>query len=225
MQDYRQAFLQFAIDTGVLRFGQFQLKSGRQSPYFFNAGKFNQGASLARLGRVYAEALVHSTLRPDMLFGPAYKGIPLAASTAIALSDQHGSDLPFAFNRKEAKDHGEGGNIVGATLSGRVLIIDDVITAGTSVREAVTLIEAAGATPAGVLIALDRCERGEGAISAIDEIQEQFGLHTVSIASMHDLIAFVERADVDTDIGAGFGPALAAYRDRYGVAQAAEPPA
>ena len=226
MQDYRQAFLQFAIDTGVLRFGQFQLKSGRQSPYFFNAGKFNQGASLARLGRFYAEALVHSTLRPDMLFGPAYKGIPLAASTAIALSEQHGLNLPYAFNRKEAKDHGEGGSIVGAALSGRVLIIDDVITAGTSVRESVTLIEAAGATPAGVLIALDRCERGESTNSAIDEIREQYGLQTVSIASLHDLIAFVGKAgvgaNIGANIGAGFGPALAAYRDQYGVAQAAD---
>jgi len=218
MQDYRQAFLQFAIETGVLRFGQFQLKSGRQSPYFFNAGLFNQGASLAKLGRFYAEALMHSTLRPDVLFGPAYKGIPLAASTAIALSEQHGWNLPYAFNRKEAKDHGEGGSIIGAALSGSVLIVDDVITAGTSVRESVTLIEAAGATPAGVLIALDRCERGEGVGSAIDEIREQFGLPTVSIASLHDLIAFVAKANV----GADFGAALAAYRDRYGVAQVAD---
>jgi orotate phosphoribosyltransferase len=222
MQDYRQAFLQFAIETGVLRFGAFQLKSGRQSPYFFNAGLFNQGASLARLGRFYAEALMYSTLRPDMLFGPAYKGIPLAASTAIALSEQQGLNLPYAFNRKEAKDHGEGGSIVGAALSGRVLIIDDVITAGTSVRESIALIEAAGATPAGVLIALDRCERGEGVGSAIDEIREQFGLQTVSIASLHDLIAFVGKAGIGTDFGAGFGPALVAYHDRYGVAQAAQ---
>ena len=222
MQDYRQAFLQFAIDMGVLRFGQFQLKSGRQSPYFFNAGLFDHGASLSRLGRFYAEALMRSSLRPDMLFGPAYKGIPLAASAAIALSEQHGLDLPYAFNRKETKDHGEGGDIVGAPLSGRVLIIDDVITAGTSVRESVTLIKAAGATPAGVLIALDRCERGAGAGSAIDEIREQFGLPTVSIASLHDLVAYVRQAEVGTDVGSGFGPALAAYRDRYGVSAPTE---
>ncbi|MGB5831510.1 MAG: orotate phosphoribosyltransferase [Thiohalocapsa sp.] len=213
MQDYKQEFLKFAIDTGVLRFGQFQLKSGRESPYFFNAGLFNRGASLARLGRFYAEALVRSTLSPDMLFGPAYKGIPLAASTTIALADHHRLDLPYAFNRKEAKDHGDGGSIVGAALEGRVLIIDDVITAGTSVRESMALIEDAGATACGVLIALDRCERGTGTGSAIDEIREQFGLRTVSIATLHDLIAHVGGENA----GSGFGPALESYRDRYGV--------
>ncbi|ESQ16418.1 MAG TPA: orotate phosphoribosyltransferase [Chromatiaceae bacterium] len=213
MQDYTQAFLQFAVDTGVLKFGEFQLKSGRQSPYFFNAGLFNEGASLARLGRCYAEALMHSGLAPDMLFGPAYKGIALAASTAIALADQHSLNLPYAFNRKEAKAHGEGGSTVGAPLAGRVLIIDDVVTSGASVRESVTLIKAAGAIPCGVLIALDRCERGTGTGSAIDEIREHFGLTTISIATLHDLIDHVAKEKVWNR----FEVALKAYRDRYGV--------
>lgn len=216
MYDHTQAFLQFAIDKGVLKFGQFQLKSGRRSPYFFNAGLFDSGASLARLGRYYAAALLRSSLAPEMLFGPAYKGIPLAASTAIALAEQHGIDLPYAFNRKEAKDHGEGGSIIGAPLAGRVLIIDDVITAGTSVREAVAVIEAAGATPCGVLIALDRCERGTGSGSAIDEIRERFGLPTISIATLHDLIVHVGEGNA----GTGFAAALKAYRDRFGVPRA-----
>lgn len=216
MQDYKQAFLRFAIDTGVLRFGQFQLKSGRLSPYFFDAGLFASGASLARLGRYYAAALMGSSLAPDMLFGPAYKGIPLAASTAIALAEQHALDLPYAFNRKETKDHGEGGRIVGAPLAGRVLIIDDVITAGGSVRESVALIEAAGASPCGVLIALDRCERGTGAGSASDEIRERFGLPTLSIATLHDLIAEVRHGGFEGASAA----ALETYRDLYGVATA-----
>ncbi|KAA6185311.1 orotate phosphoribosyltransferase [Thiohalocapsa marina] len=214
MQDYQRDFLRFAIDTGVLRFGHFQLKSGRESPYFFNAGLFNSGRSLARLGQFYAQALLASGLEIDMLFGPAYKGIPLAASTAIALAEQHGRDLPYAFNRKEAKDHGEGGNIVGSPLDGRVLIIDDVITAGTSVRESMALIDAAGARAAGVLIALDRCERGSGSGSAIDEIRDQYGLRTVSIVTLHDLIAYLDEAMPEADVRA----ALADYRDRYGVA-------
>jgi len=213
MQGYQRDFLRFAIETGVLRFGRFQLKSGRESPYFFNAGLFNTGASLSRLGGFYADALIASGLPFDMLFGPAYKGIPLAASTVIALAERHGLDVPFAFNRKEAKDHGEGGNIVGSALAGRVLIIDDVITAGTSVRESVNLIEAAGAIPCGVLIALDRCERGEGSGSAIDEIRQRFGLRTVSIVSLHDLIAYLGEQTPNGD----FLSALRAYRDRYGV--------
>jgi orotate phosphoribosyltransferase len=213
MQSYQRDFLQFAIDTGVLRFGQFQLKSGRESPYFFNAGLFNRGSSLARLGRFYAQALTASPLKPDMLFGPAYKGIPLAASTAIALADHHALDLPYAFNRKEAKDHGEGGTIVGSPLRGQVLIIDDVITAGTSVRESMALIEAAGAQAAGVLIALDRCERGKNSGSAIAEIEQLYGLRTVSIVTLHDLIAYLD----EDGPNAGFAAALAAYRDRYGA--------
>jgi orotate phosphoribosyltransferase len=213
MQGYQRDFLRFAIETGVLRFGRFQLKSGRESPYFFNAGLFNTGASLSRLGGFYADALIASGLPFDMLFGPAYKGIPLAASTVIALAERHGLDVPFAFNRKEAKDHGEGGNIVGSALAGRVLIIDDVITAGTSVRESVNLIEAAGAIPCGVLIALDRCERGEGSGSAIDEIRQRFGLRTVSIVSLHDLIAYLSEETPDGD----FLSVLQVYRDRYGV--------
>ena len=213
MQGYQRDFLRFAIDTGVLRFGRFQLKSGRESPYFFNAGLFNTGASLSRLGGFYADALIASGMPFDMLFGPAYKGIPLAASTVIALAERHGMDVPFAFNRKEAKDHGEGGSIVGSALAGQVLTIDDVITAGTSVRESVNLIQAAGASPCGVLIALDRCERGEGSGSAIDEIRERFGLRTVSIVSLHDLIAYLSEETPDGD----FLSVLQVYRDRYGV--------
>jgi len=213
MQGYQRDFLRFAIDTGVLRFGRFQLKSGRESPYFFNAGLFNTGASLSRLGGFYADALIASGMSFDMLFGPAYKGIPLAASAVIALAERHGMDVPFAFNRKEAKDHGEGGSIVGSALAGQVLTIDDVITAGTSVRESVNLIQAAGASPCGVLIALDRCERGEGSGSAIDEIRERFGLRTVSIVSLHDLIAYLSEETPDGD----FLSALQVYRDRYGV--------
>ena len=213
MQDFQRDFLSFAVETGVLRFGEFTLKSGRQSPYFFNAGAFSTGLGLSRLGRFYAAALQRSGLAVDMLFGPAYKGIPLAACTAIALAEQHRRDLPFAFNRKEAKDHGEGGNIVGSPLQGRVLIVDDVITAGTSVRESVALIRAAGATPEGVLIALDLCERGGGEDSATAEIEAQFGLSTVSIATLHELVEFLDGHGQY----AGFHRALSDYRGRYGV--------
>jgi orotate phosphoribosyltransferase len=214
MHDYQREFLEFAIATGVLRLGDFTLKSGRKSPYFFNAGAFSTGGGLARLGGFYAAALMRSGLAVDMLFGPAYKGIPLAACTAIALAEHHGQDLPFAFNRKEAKDHGEGGSIVGSPLAGRVLIVDDVITAGTSVRESVAHIQAAGAVPAGVLIALDRCERGAGEQSATAEIAATFGLATVSIVSLHDL---VEHLHAHTEL-AEHHHALAAYRTRYGTA-------
>lgn len=213
MQDYQREFLEFAIDVGVLRFGSFTLKSGRQSPYFFNSGLFNTGARLARLGRFYAQAISASGLEFDLLFGPAYKGIPLAAAAAIALADEHGRDVPYAFNRKEVKDHGEGGGTVGAPLSGRVLIIDDVISAGTSVRESVALIRAAGATPAGVAIALDREERGQGDMSAIQEVEQRFAMPVTSIVTLTDLVAYLrEHPDTAADL-----EAIEAYRARYGA--------
>ncbi len=213
MRDYKHEFLKLAMDSGVLRFGEFTLKSGRTSPYFFNAGLFNTGAALSRLGRFYAEAIVESEVEFDMLFGPAYKGIPLAAATACALADGHGIDVPYAFDRKEAKDHGEGGAIVGALLQGRVLIVDDVITAGTAIRHSVELIRAAGATPAGVVIALDRQERGSGEFSAIAEVETALEVPVISIAQLADLIDHLE-AD------SGSEPVLAAlrdYRHRYGA--------
>ena len=215
MQDYQREFLRFALDQGVLRFGDFTLKSGRHSPYFFNAGLFNTGAALARLGRFYAAALQASDLACDVLYGPAYKGIPLAAATAIALADEYGRDVPYAFNRKESKDHGEGGLIVGHPLRGDVLIIDDVITAGTSVRESIDIIQAQGARPAGVLIALDRQERGQDERSAVQEVRERFGIPVVSIATLADLVAFLEASP------AGIPPetlgAVRDYRSRHGV--------
>ena len=188
MQLYQQEFIRFAIERGVLRFGEFQLKSGRISPYFFNAGLFNTGSTLAELGRFYAQAVLAAGLEFDMVFGPAYKGVPLAAAFAIAMADRHGRDIPFAFNRKEAKDHGEGGVIVGAPLQGRVLVIDDVVSAGTSVRESAALISAAGATLAGVAIALDRQERGLGELSAAREVERNFGVPVVSIANLDTLV-------------------------------------
>jgi len=211
-QDNSLAFIRFALECDVLRFGEFTLKSGRVSPYFFNAGLFDSGASLAALGRFYALALTDSGLKFDMLFGPAYKGIPLASTTAIALADNHGRDVPFAFNRKEVKDHGEGGSTIGAPLAGRVVIVDDVVSAGTSVRESVTLIEAAGATPAGVLIALDRQERGQGDTSAVQEIRERHAMPVICIANLDTLIRYLE--------GHGGRPrdlaAVEAYRRHYG---------
>ena len=213
MQTYQRDFLRFALDIGVLRFGQFKLKSGRLSPYFFNAGLFNSGASLARLGRYYAEAIVASGIGFDMLYGPAYKGIPLAAAAGIALADHHGRDLPYAFNRKEAKDHGEGGVIVGSPLSGRVLILDDVITAGTSVGESVEIIRGQGAEPAGVVIALDRCERGSDERSAVDAVRERYGIPVLSIVDLDDLIGYLSE-------GEGLPEqldAVRAYRARYGT--------
>jgi len=213
VQDFQRDFLDFAIDIGVLRFGDFTLKSGRRSPYFFNSGLFNSGASLARLGRHYAEAIQRSGIEFDLLFGPAYKGIPLAAATAIALADHHGRDVPYAFNRKEAKDHGEGGTTVGAPLAGRVLIIDDVISAGTSVRESVAIIEAAGAQPAGVAISLDRQERGQGETSAIQEVESQYGLRVASIVTLSDLVDYLTQKPAM----AASLDAIQAYRERYGV--------
>lgn len=213
MQAYQRDFIRFAIERGVLRFGQFTLKSGRVSPYFFNAGLFNSGAALARLGQYYAEALIASGVAFDVLFGPAYKGIPLAAATAVALADKHGRDLPWCFNRKEAKDHGEGGTLVGAPLEGRVLIIDDVITAGTAIREVMQIIRAQPAQPAGVLIALDRQERGQGELSAIQEVERDFGMSVISIVSLAQVLEYLsEDAELKRHL-----PAVQAYRDQYGI--------
>jgi orotate phosphoribosyltransferase len=190
MSDFRKEFIAFCIDCGVLRFGQFKTKAGRMSPYFFNAGLFNDGAMLGRLGQYYAKAVLAAGHPFDMLFGPAYKGIPLAASAAIALA-QAGRNVPYSFNRKEAKDHGEGGRTIGAPLNGRVLIVDDVISAGTSVRESVELIRASGASPCGVAIALDRMERGAGEHSAVQEVREHFSLPVIAIADLDDLVQFL----------------------------------
>lgn len=213
MQDYKREFIQFAIDNQVLRFGQFTLKSGRISPYFFNAGLFNTGVQLARLGRYYAAAIQDSGIAFDTLFGPAYKGIPLASAAAIALAEHHGRNVPWCFNRKEAKDHGEGGNIVGAPLQGRILIIDDVITAGTAIRESMEIIAQAGAQAAGVVIALDRQERGKGELSAIQEVEQNFGMQVVSIITLADLMQFLEG---DATLGQHLD-AVRAYRNEYGV--------
>ncbi len=208
-------FIEFAIECDVLRFGEFTLKSGRVSPYFFNSGLFNTGARLARLARFYAAAATASGLGFDMLYGPAYKGIPLVAAVAVALAEHHDRDVPWCFNRKEAKDHGEGGVTVGAPLTGRVLIVDDVISAGTSARESVDIIRAAGARPAGVVISLDRQERGQGARSAIDEIRAELRLTVVSVAGLADLIAWLEARGGE---GAGQAARLREYRARYGSA-------
>jgi len=212
MSDYKAEFVEFAIRSRVLCFGEFKTKAGRLSPYFFNAGLFNDGDKLRRLGEFYAKAIVDSGIGFDVLFGPAYKGIPLAASIAIALS-AIGRNVPFAFNRKEAKDHGEGGTVVGAALTGRVLIVDDVITAGTSVRESVNLIRGAGAEPAGVVIALDRMERGTGEKSAVQEVREQFGIPVVAVVTLDNLVEFLGRdADRQQEL-----QAVARYRAQYGV--------
>ncbi len=209
----QRAFLDLALARNVLRFGEFTLKSGRVSPYFFNAGLFDSGAALATLGQAYAEAAANAGIGYDMLFGPAYKGIVLAAITAAALAERHGRDLPFAYNRKEAKDHGEGGLLVGAPLKGRVLIVDDVITAGTAIRESLALIHAAGATVAGVLVALDREERGSGALSATQQLTADHGIPVFAIARLTDLLAYTaDRTEL-----AGHRQALTAYRERYGV--------
>ena len=213
MQNYQQEFLDFALDVGVLRFGQFTLKSGRISPYFFNAGLFNSGSSLARLGRFYAQAIVDSGIEFDVLYGPAYKGIPLAAVTAAALFDQHGIDIPYAFNRKEAKDHGEGGSIVGHPLQGRILIIDDVITAGTAIRESMEIIQAQGATPAGVVIALDRQERGKGERSAIQEVEQDYRMPVAAIVRLEHLVDYLaQQPDASANL-----ERIRAYRENYGV--------
>jgi len=212
--DFRQEFIEFAVARQVLRFGEFKTKAGRLSPYFFNSGLFNDGDSLLRLSQFYAKAIAASGLQFDLLFGPAYKGIPLVAAVSVALAGQ-GRNLPYSFNRKEAKDHGEGGTIVGAPLQGKVLIVDDVISAGTSVRESVELIRAAGATPAGVVIALDRMERGTGELSAVQEVERDYGIPVVAVASLEDLMTYLAgRGDLATHQAA-----VAAYRSQYGVAR------
>jgi len=209
-----QAFVHFCLELGVLRFGEFKLKSGRVSPYFFNAGLFNHGAAIAQLGRFYANAIAGNELRYDMLFGPAYKGIPLVTSTAIALADHHQCNKPWAFNRKEAKDHGEGGNIVGTPLKGRVLIVDDVITAGTAIRESVDIIRGAGAMPCGIVLALDRQERGQSNLSAVQEVEQQFGLPVTSIIRLTDLIEHLRSSGQPQTLLT----AVEQYRDQYGIA-------
>jgi orotate phosphoribosyltransferase len=213
MTDFRQQFLAFALARDVLRFGEFVTKAGRRTPYFFNAGLFNDGASLRELGQFYAQALLASRVACDQLFGPAYKGITLAAATAIALAEK-GHNLPFSFNRKEAKDHGEGGTIVGAKLAGRVMIVDDVITDGGAKREAIDLIRAQGAEPAGVLIAFDRMERGRGELSAVQELSRDYGLPVIAIATLDDLLRFL----AGEPRLAGHVAAVEAYRAAYGAA-------
>ena len=213
VHSFQRDFLDAALECGALRFGSFTLKSGRVSPYFFNSGLFNSGAQLARLGRFYAAAIVEAGLAFDMLYGPAYKGIPLASAAAIALADLHHRDVPYAFNRKESKDHGEGGSLIGAPLRGSALIVDDVISAGTSVRESVEIIRNAGAEVAGVAIALDRQERGQGHLSAVQEVEQQFGLRVVSIANLDTLFGYLQQKDELCE----HVPAIAAYREQYGA--------
>jgi len=213
MKAFQRDFIEFAIQRGVLKFGEFTLKSGRVSPYFFNAGLFNRGGDLAKLGRFYANALVDAGVEFDVLFGPAYKGIPIATTTAVALADKHNLDVPYCFNRKEAKDHGEGGNLVGSPLKGRIMLVDDVITAGTAIRESMTLIEQHNASLSGVLIALDRQERGKGELSAIQEVERDFNTQVISIVTLADVVAYLsEQANMDEQIAA-----INTYRENYGI--------
>jgi orotate phosphoribosyltransferase len=213
MQHYQREFIQLAIKHQALCFGEFTLKSGRISPYFFNAGKFQTGSALAALGRFYASAIMDAGVPFDVVFGPAYKGIPLAATTAVALSEQHGKDYPYCFNRKEAKDHGEGGSLVGAPLQGGILIVDDVITAGTAVREVMSIIESEGAKPAAVLIGLNRQEKGKGELSAIQEVEREYSIPVVSIVSLEDIVIFLEeQPDTETMV-----KNIREYRREYGV--------
>lgn len=213
MKAYQRQFIEFALGKQVLKFGEFTLKSGRISPYFFNAGLFNTGRDLALLGRFYAEALMDAGISFDVLFGPAYKGIPIATTTAVALAEHHDQDVPYCFNRKEAKDHGEGGNLVGSPLQGRIMLVDDVITAGTAIRESMAIIAANGASLAGVLIALDRQERGTGDISAIQEVERDYQCQVISIITLQELIAYLaERPEMAAHLDA-----VKAYRDRYGI--------
>ena len=211
MLDYQKDFISYSLDCGVLKFGEFLLKSGRTSPYFFNTGLFNTGAQLGKLGHFYAQALLQSGIKPDILYGPAYKGIPLVSTTSIAYAQITGEDIPFAFNRKEVKDHGEGGSLVGAPLQGKVVILDDVITAGTSVRESVDIIRNAGATPAGVLIALDRQEKGQNNSSAIQEVQVQFDMPVIAIITLANIIDYLT-ADASDQLNA-----IKDYQCLYGI--------
>jgi orotate phosphoribosyltransferase len=213
LKPHQRKFIDFAIKKNVLKFGEFTLKSGRVSPYFFNAGLFDDGLSLASLGAFYAQTLVDSEIPYDVLFGPAYKGIPLGSATAVCLSSLHNTNTPFAFNRKEAKTHGEGGTIVGAPLKGKVMIIDDVITAGTAIREVIKIIEAAGAEPAGVLIALDRQEKGQGELSAIQEVERDFKIPVVSIVNLTQVLDYIQ----DDASLSGYAEAVSAYRSQYGI--------
>ena len=213
MKDYQREFIEFALEKQVLRFGEFTLKSGRTSPYFFNAGLFNTGRDLARLGRFYAAALEEANIDYDLLFGPAYKGIPIATTTAVALADHHNKDVPYCFNRKEAKTHGEGGNLVGSALEGKVMLVDDVITAGTAIRESMEIIKAQGAELSGVLIALDRQEKGKGELSAIQEVERDFGTQVVSIVTLGDLISYLaEKGDQEDSLAK-----IKQYREDYGI--------
>ncbi|ELB2847376.1 orotate phosphoribosyltransferase [Vibrio sp. 1637] len=213
MKAYQREFIEFALEKEVLKFGEFTLKSGRKSPYFFNAGLFNTGRDLARLGRFYAAALADSGIEFDVLFGPAYKGIPIATTTAVALADHYDVDTPYCFNRKEAKDHGEGGNLVGSALEGRIMLVDDVITAGTAIRESMEIIQANGADLAGVLVAIDRQEKGKGELSAIQEVERDFGCAIISIISLTDLVTFLEEKGTDKE----HLEAVKAYRAEYGI--------
>ncbi|EDQ00578.1 orotate phosphoribosyltransferase [Shewanella benthica] len=213
MKAYQREFIEFAIERKVLIFGEFTLKSGRISPYFFNAGLFNTGRDLARLGRFYATALVDSGIEHDLLFGPAYKGIPIATTTAVALYEHHDIDIPYCFNRKEKKQHGEGGSLVGSELKGRVMLVDDVITAGTAIRESMEIIQAHDASLAGVLIALDRQEKGKGELSAIQEVERDFGCEIISIIKLGDLINYLsEKSGMEAQLAS-----VSAYRDKYGI--------
>ncbi|GEM76033.1 orotate phosphoribosyltransferase [Vibrio sagamiensis] len=213
MKAYQREFIEFALEKQVLKFGEFTLKSGRKSPYFFNAGLFNTGRDLARLGRFYAAALADSGIEFDVLFGPAYKGIPIATTTAVALADHHNVDTPYCFNRKEAKNHGEGGNLVGSVLEGRIMLVDDVITAGTAIRESMQIIQANGADLAGVLVAIDRQEKGKGELSAIQEVERDFGCAVISIVSLSDLITYLEdKGDATEHLDA-----VKAYRAEFGI--------
>ncbi len=212
MLDYQKEFITYALECGVLKFGEFHLKSGRTSPYFFNTGLFNTGAQLGKLGHFYAQALIQSKLNVDILYGPAYKGIPLVSATSIAYAQITGNDIPFAFNRKEAKDHGEGGNLVGTPLQGNVIILDDVITAGTSVRESVEIINAANATPAGVLIALDRQEKGLNDCSAIQEVEANFNMPVIAIITLENIIDYLKAKANAEQLNA-----IKEYQSRYGI--------